>query len=58
MSSLIDKDKKELCETIEELVNIINNMFEENLVPYKKYEWFYNSKTNAQVLVDSIKQKP
>lgn len=53
-----EDDKVDLCYAISDLCNLIEHLFEKQLIPYSIAEWAYNSKCNAQNTLQSVKDKP
>ena len=58
MRDFTEDDKVDLCYAIDDLCNLVEHLFEKQLIPYSMVEWAYNSKANAQNTVQSVKDKP
>jgi hypothetical protein len=57
MKNFTEDDKVDLCYAVDDLCNLIDHLFEKQLIPYSIVEWAYNSKCNAQTTVQQCKDK-
>lgn len=58
MRELTEGNKVDLCYAVDDLCNLIEHLFENQLIPYSIVEWAYNSKYNAQNTLQSVKDNP